>query len=171
MTRAWIPQEKGCSLQLNLDKNPLCHIAALLLWLHFWIASSSNDLDTCSKSDQCLHLYPILHLCLYSPGSRDDSGLVTVFLLTSGIWFHLLPPLRSPPFSLFFHPVPYSFPTPHYLLSSISNVNTWSFSPESLFLFDKEFKAPMHRGEQRGNNAALCSLDHSWFIEACLKTP
>lgn len=71
---------------------PLFYISALPLW-QFRAVSSSNDTDndTGYKSYQCIYLCNFLHLSLYSPGSWDDSGLLTVFLLTSGIWFNLRP--------------------------------------------------------------------------------
>lgn len=46
---------------------------------------NTTDVSGGRKSYQCFHLCLFQHLTLFSPGSWDDSGLLTVFLLTSGV--------------------------------------------------------------------------------------
>lgn len=82
----------------------LCHV---FLWLNLLIVSSSNGFSAAYKSHHCFHLYLVLHLSLCCPGRWDDSRLLTPFLLTSGIWFLLLPlllvallPFLTPLFTL-----------------------------------------------------------------------
>lgn len=94
------------------------------------ILSSTKDIFSTSNSQQYPHLCLSLHLSWFSPGSWDDSGLLTVFLLTSRIWFHL-PPHPPPPLPLSFLSSS-STQLPHSPLSPqcplISNISVYSFN-------------------------------------------
>lgn len=100
--------------------------------------------------------------------SWGDSPLLTVFLLTSAGWISSpSPPCEAP------SPLSLSSPRTSLVLPYISSFSSTPARSPRAYLFPRPVfllsNAPLHRGTLESNNGSLCSLDRSWFCEACLK--